>query len=172
MRNAWQFIDMVVRRLLPFAVMACLILHNPAVAGEPASDSTAAAKAGDKPAAAKTGASKTAKRQLEKDMTGETIRSIIGTPDEITPMKSKEGRAETWIYRRKIGTKAVQVAIGEREVPAFSGLGGTGNDMNQSRKELIYGLKHVAIYRVTSILMFNDHLVTARQTDELSEKYE
>lgn len=159
---------MVIPRWLPFVVVSCLMLQVELFAAEAAARSQGAKKSETaSPAAAKPG-----KRALEKDMTGETIISIIGKPNEITPMKSEQGKAETWVYRRKIGSKAVQVVIGERDVPAFIGLGGTGNDMNQSRKELIYGMKHVAIYRVTSILLFNNRLVTARQTDELSEKYE
>ena len=159
---------MVIPRWLPLAVLSFLIPRVESLAGEP----TAGAQGTRNSEAAHPTPGKPGKRALEKDMTGATIISIIGKPDEITPMKSEQGKAETWVYRRKIGSKAVQVVVGERDVPAFSGLGGTGNDMTQSRKELIYGMKHVAIYRVTSILLFNDRLVTARQVDELSEKYE
>lgn len=117
----------------------------------------------------KTGASPK-KQPLEKDMPADKIIELIGKPEEVTPMESKEGKAETWIYRRKVGTKSTQVVVGTRDVPAFVGIG-LGNDSMQNRKELIYGMKDMSIVRVTSLLMFNDKLVLAKQWDELSEKY-
>ena len=105
-------------------------------------------------------------------MSAETILSIIGKPAEVKPMPSPDGKAEMWIYRQQAGQKSVQVVVGEREVPAFTGVGQPGNDSVGTRKELIYGQKLVTVYRVTSLLMFNGQLALARQTQEQSDSYD
>ena len=113
---------------------------------------------------------KPAKTPLEKGMTAETVRKLIGEPNEIKKLKSPEGKAETWVYRREIGVRFIDVAAGTRQVPAYVGVGGT--DGMGTRTEIIYRKKRVIIYRVTSLLMFNDRLVLAKQVDEQSEHYE
>lgn len=115
-------------------------------------------------------AQKKGRRPLEKGMNEATIIEIIGKPTEVKHMESPEGKAEMWIYRKEAGQRAVQVVVGEREVPAFTGVG-SGNHGVATTKELIYGTKHVKLYRVTSLLMFNGELTVARQTTEQSETY-
>ncbi len=114
---------------------------------------------------------KAAKTPLEKGMTAETVRKLIGEPKEIKKLDSPEGKAESWIYRREIGARFMDVAAGTREVPAFVGIG-QGMDGMGKRTEMIITKRRVIIYRVTSLLMFNGQLVLAKQVDEQSDTYE
>jgi hypothetical protein len=157
---------MTLRRFFPAVWVVGLALS---LVGVSQASENAAPAAKDQKAEASS--KKPAKQPLEKDMPAEKIIELIGKPQEVTPMESKEGKAETWVYRRKIGTKSTQVVVGTRDVPAFVGIG-VGNDSMQTRKEMIYGMKDISIVRVTSLLMFNDKLVLAKQWDEASEKYQ
>ena len=106
-------------------------------------------------------------------MTAEQGVAAVGQPLEKRPMKVPEGstdKAETWIYRQEIGKRAVQVASGTREVPAYTGAG-MGNAALGNTTEIVYSTKTVTDYRVTSLLMVNGQLVLARQTYEHSDRY-
>ena len=113
-----------------------------------------------------------AKPALAKGMTAEEVIKAVGKPVEIKPIESKDGKAETWIYRRKAGFAFINVPAGTREVPVFTGVGTTGNDRVQNQTEIIYTQKRVTVYQVTSLLMFNDRLVLAKQSKEQSEVYD
>lgn len=124
------------------------------------------------PAAAGANAAKPAKPALEKGMTAEQVIKLIGKPTEIRPISVEDaggGKAERWVYRRDGGTRIIQVPIGTREVPAFVGMVQEANQ--QHRSEVIYGPKTIRIFNVTSLLMVNDQLVLARQTQEAEERY-
>jgi hypothetical protein len=115
---------------------------------------------------------KASRPALEKGMTAEQVLKLIGKPSEIKPMPVPEGgtgKAEMWIYRRDGGTRTVQVPIGTRQVPGFVGINQPLSE--QHRTEVIYGPKTIKIYQVTSLLMFNDTLMLARQTQETEERY-
>jgi hypothetical protein len=110
---------------------------------------------------------------LEKGMTEAQIIAAIGHPAETRPMKVPGGddhKAETWVYRRNLGTRQVQVATGTRSVPAFKGMG-TGNDTTGTTQEIIYTLKHITTYSVTWLLMIDGKLELARQTTEQEERF-
>jgi len=140
-----------------------------------------AAKAADesKPAAgspaASPSAAKPAKKPLEKGMKAAEIIDLVGKPETIKPLKvSKvvDGTAEIWIYRQKIGTKEMEVPAGEHEIPVFAGASqGDSNNMRMVM-EPTYTMQHVIVYRVTSLLMVNGELVTARQTTDQSEIFD
>jgi hypothetical protein len=132
--------------------------------------SEAAAKSNPEKKSSPDSAAPKRKRALEKGMTEETIIEIIGKPMEVRPMEAPDGKAEMWIYRQETGQRSVQVVVGEREIPAYTGVGNANEGM-RTTKELIYGTKHVKTYRVTSLLMFNGQLTVARQTQEQSETY-
>ncbi len=132
----------------------------------------AASKPAPAPAAQKAG-QKPARQPLEKGMTAEQILALIGKPAEVKPIeapKGLQGPAEIWVYRRTMGTQTVQYPTGERDVPVYGGIG--ADQTMKTRKELIYTLKHVTVYRVTSLLMVDGRLVLARQSQEQSDVYD
>ncbi len=54
---------------------------------------------------------------LEKGMIADTVRKIMGAPNEITPMPAPTGQAEVWIYRRTVSGAVRQVQVGSRSIP-------------------------------------------------------
>jgi len=117
-------------------------------------------------------ATKPQKPTLTKGMTAEEIVKLIGKPVEVKPMKLPEGstgKAEVWIYRREAGTRSVPVPSGTREVPGFVNPALT--DAAQHTTEIVYTNKIITIEQVTSLLMFDDKLIVARQYQEQRDRY-
>ncbi|HVU25134.1 MAG TPA: hypothetical protein VHE13_13490 [Opitutus sp.] len=130
----------------------------------------AANAAGSKPADAEQGTTK-AKPTLAKGMTADEVLKAVGKPAEVKPMKTETGKAEEWIYRRELGKRVVRVASGEREVPVFDGMG-LGSGAMKTRHEIIYTSKHVTVYQVTTLLMFDGKLILANQKVEQDDRFE
>ncbi|HEY4247146.1 MAG TPA: hypothetical protein VGM64_09835 [Lacunisphaera sp.] len=112
---------------------------------------------------------------LEKGMSAERIVELIGKPAEIKPMETNKemaGRAETWIYRRPMKKRTIQVPVGTRDVQVFAGIGQGDANMMKTMKEPVYSNKYVTEFQVTSLLLVDSHLVIARQTREELETFD
>jgi hypothetical protein len=110
------------------------------------------------------------KTVLNKGMSGAAIIQAYGQPDEIVPMKVAEGKAEKWIYRRKLGHTVQQTANTEAFIPAMVGF--TAGGMTIGRALVPdYRLKYIADYQVTALLMVNDQLQLGRQWSQRDESF-
>lgn len=154
----------------PRMVLACaagtaaLVLSGAVMAAE-ASAPAAAGSAG----ATKAGAP--AKPVLDKGMTAEQVRRAIGAPLAIKPMEAPAGsKAETWIYRRQIGTTMRQAAVTMKTQPMYIGPG--FQNTVEDRPVMDYQLEQITTYQVTALLMVDDHLVLARQWKETQRSYQ
>jgi hypothetical protein len=114
--------------------------------------------------------SKKSRPALEKGMTAEAIIQSIGKPASVSLMKSPEGKAETWIYRRLVDQQTFQSADSQTTVPTFIGMAADGPMLANSVIP-VYRMKHRKTYQVTSLLMFEDKLVLAKQWREVDESY-
>lgn len=103
-----------------------------------------------------------AKPVLAKGMNAWMIVELVGQPDEITPLKSDAGKAETWIYRRMLGQTIHQTANTQAYIPAMVGFNAGGMVIG---KAIVpeYRLKYVRAYQVTALLMVDDKLQLGRQ---------
>lgn len=108
---------------------------------------------------------------LEKGMAGSTIVQLVGRPDEVQPLKAPEGKAEKWIYRRKVNQTIIQSANMQAFEPAFVGNDGTGRPMLGTVVVPDYRIKYVALYQVTALLMVDGKLQLGRQWKEQEEKF-
>ena len=129
------------------------------------------ALAGDAPAAA---ASKgdAAKPAIEKGMSADEIRKLLGKPKSVKRIEKDDLKAESWTYRRKIRTVTTQAVVGDESQPAFVGLGmGDANGLGTVSVP-VYRLKHTTYYQMTALLMVEGELVTARQWVEEEVSYE
>jgi hypothetical protein len=107
---------------------------------------------------------------LEKGMSADAILKIYGKPDDITPLKSSDLKAEKWTYRRILKQGVIQTADTQRTVTTFGGFGSGGTQMADA-VEPDYRLKYVKIYQVTSLLMVDGKLTLGKQWVERSEAY-
>jgi hypothetical protein len=103
-------------------------------------------------------------------MSGDLIVQLIGKPASVAPLKTAEGNAETWTYRRLVDTQVYQSADAQTTIPTFMGFTADGPMIADSVIP-VYRLKHQKLYQVTSLLMFDGKLVVAKQWRERSESY-
>lgn len=102
---------------------------------------------------------------IKQGMTSEVVLATVGKPAEVRPMQSPEGQAEVWTYRRVFRRDTSQIATGVEEIPAFVGTNGPPG----WTKQVTHSIRTVTIYQVTSLLMFNGQVLTAKQWLERSE---
>jgi outer membrane protein assembly factor BamE (lipoprotein component of BamABCDE complex) len=138
---------------------AALLASGCATADNPAPKPQADAPA---PASAPTAGGSVAKGALPVLKVGSTadeIVQLVGKPLDVTPKPSPEGKAEVWTYRRIVDQTTGQVASGMNNVQAYNPIPGTTG----SAPDLQFKLVHYTIYQVTSLLVFDGKLVTAKQ---------
>jgi hypothetical protein len=109
---------------------------------------------------------------LDKGMSAKEIVELLGQPETVSKLKTDEAKAEKWTYRQLIDHRVVQEATNVGNEAAFVGNGGANNNDQGSRATLQYSLKEISTYRVTALLMVNDHLVLARQWSEQKTSYD
>jgi hypothetical protein len=108
---------------------------------------------------------------LKKGMPAADVLRLIGKPDLVQPMDTKEGKAEVWIYRRLAKTVHQQSATGVASIPAFTGMG-LGNDATGTASTLTYRMEEISIYQVSSLLMFDGKMAAASQKVERESRFE
>jgi hypothetical protein len=108
---------------------------------------------------------------LKKAMPADVVRKIMGTPQEIKPMKAPEGKAEIWVYQRMTNERVEQVEIGSVPI-TISVIGGDGQARQQTVGEDIkYGDLHLATEETVELLMFNDQYVTNKVSRREIKRY-
>jgi len=118
-------------------------------------------------------ASTPARQPLEKGMSAETVRQLVGVPAEVEPFKAPEGVAEKWIYRRVLTQRTRLISVGEGTVschyesPDWS-------DMPFARRVgvPIRRIQTTTVYQVTALLMHENKLVIAKQWNEESVRFD
>lgn len=108
---------------------------------------------------------------LKKGATAEEVLKLVGKPDQIRPMDTKEGKAEVWVYRRLARHVERQSAVTTQNVTMFTG-SGTGNDAYAATAVPVFRTEHINVYQVSSLLMFEGQLVTATQKVETERKFD
>jgi len=114
-------------------------------------------------------ATKTPKRSLHQGMTADEVIAIVGKPDKVAPMKTPDGKAEIWTYRRQVGTTTMQVPSHELNA-GYHDRPSAATDSQPlgfvNRPSMAYALETTTTYQVTSLLMYEDKLVVAKQWTE------
>jgi len=96
---------------------------------------------------------------LQKGMTAEAVKAIMGEPSEIKPMKSAAGLAEIWIYHRKTQGSVQQIMIGvdAHPISATSSNGSMG--FAQTTAAPILRQQAEIIEETVNLLIFDGKLV-------------
>ncbi len=93
---------------------------------------------------------------LNKDMTPEQVRSLLGNPDSTKPMKAPEGHSEVWTYQLHRSTNVRMVPVGSHDVPYVDPM--TGEQRMIS--EPAYERESVDVVEELRLLWYNDRLVS------------
>ena len=94
--------------------------------------------------------------KLEKGMTAETVRKLLGEPKEIQPTPSPAGKTEVWVYHFEKNLGMVQVAAGTRPVQVMSVIPNASGTVTV--QEPVYNMAAKKAEITLSLLMINGQL--------------
>jgi hypothetical protein len=92
---------------------------------------------------------------LQKGMTAEQVRGILGEPAEIKPLKSGEIGAYHWIYRHSFDGGVQPVVTGMQDVPYIDRMTGESRTI----QEPLHGQEMTVIHETIELLVFDGQLV-------------
>lgn len=148
--------------LIPAALLAFLAGCSSLPPSSPAKD----AGAGSTVAAVGDGPEHT----LQKGMTAEAVKRIMGEPAEIKPMPSPTGKAEVWVYHRTSSAPIRQVQVGTRFTNVTT-IGGDGQaHVAQTVEEPVFAQQIQIVDETVSLLLFDGKLV--EQTESAQKRME
>jgi hypothetical protein len=149
--------------LIPAALFAFLAGCSSMPPPSPAKD----ARAGSTVAAVGNGSERT----LQKGMTAEAVKRIMGEPAEIKPMQSAAGKAEVWLYRRTSSVPVQQVQVSTRSTDITT-IGGDGQARVAQRiEEPVFAQQIQIIDETISLLMFDDKLIEQKESVQKRLEY-
>lgn len=149
--------------LIPAALFAFLAGCSSMPPPSPAKD----ASAGSTVAAAGNGPERT----LQKGMTAEAVKRIMGEPAEIKPMQSAAGKAEVWVYQRTSSMPVQQVQVSTRSTDITT-IGSDGQaHVTQSIGEPVFAQQIQIVDETISLLMFDGKYVEQKQSVEKRLEY-
>jgi hypothetical protein len=114
---------------------------------------------------------------LQKGMTAEAVKHIMGEPAEIKLMATTTGRAEVWVYRRTSSTPVQQVQVGTRVTNATTPASGSATGNNQSNmgaqmvEEPVFAQQIEVVDETISLLMFDGKLLEQKATAQKRLEY-
>jgi outer membrane protein assembly factor BamE (lipoprotein component of BamABCDE complex) len=113
---------------------------------------------------------------LQKGMTADAVKQIMGNPAEIKLMATATGKAEIWVYRRTSSTPVRQVQVGTRVTKGTPSSGSpAGNNQSnmapQMVDEPVYAQQIEVVDETISLLMFDDKLIEQKTTGQKRLEY-
>ena len=106
--------------------------------------------------------------RLTANLTADQVRALLGAPAEVRPMKSSQGPAEIWIYRRTIPGGTSLVATRTFERPATNPL--TGQQTTVLEPD--YSQETRTVKQELQLLMYAGKLVTWKSGNRTERSYE
>ena len=126
-----------------------------------------------------TDASKAPESALKWAMSTAAVREIMGQPDEIKPMQAPQGKAEIWVFTRPVSQRVERIVVGA--IPIMSAtyqINGSCNDKKPGRaieqkvgETIQYGNLCVTTFEKVEVLLFNDHYLTCKVSQQEVKHY-
>lgn len=108
---------------------------------------------------------------LQKGMTADAVKQIMGNPAEIKLMATATGKAEVWVYRRTSSTPVRQVQVGTRVTTTPVTGDHQGNMPAMSVDEPVYAQQIEVVDETISLLMFDDKLIEQKASAQKRLEY-
>ena len=152
------------RAYLPAVLAAFLVsCANTPTSSQP--DTTAAA-----PTA--TAVSEGPEHALQKGMTAEAVKQIMGNPAEIKLMVTTTGKAEVWVYHRTVFGHVEQVQVGSQVIKdSTSGSDGVVHTATLAEVPIYKQAVHKDLETI-SLLMFDGKFISQKRTVEKQLEYQ
>jgi hypothetical protein len=93
---------------------------------------------------------------LQKGMTPEEVRALLGEPVQVRPVQSPAGKAERWVYRRRGGQVVNLQQTSTQDVPFVDPITGETRTM----AEPVYSHVTTTVIEETHLLWVNGRLET------------
>lgn len=94
-------------------------------------------------------------QSLEKGMTAEQVRSVLGEPQKIGPMESPSGQAEVWTYRTSYVGRLRQVQTGSTTYSRPNPITG----VEETVSEPVYSTEQEFVEETIELLIFDGKLI-------------
>jgi hypothetical protein len=99
---------------------------------------------------------------LKKDMPADDVRRLMGAPAEIKPMKSPDGKAEIWVYKRQAHERFDRIELGSIPITeTVAGADGKAHQQVIGQKQQFGDVRWITEETI-EVLMFDDHYVTQK----------
>ncbi len=138
----------------------------PSPAARARSPAAAATPDGADPRTALISAPRGPEAALEKGMTAEMVRRVMGgAPAEILPMRTAAGTAEIWVYRRTTQGSVRQVQVGTKSIPIAWATGTDGQQrVLQSIDEPILRMQTEIFDETVQLLVFGGRFLEQKRS--------
>ena len=104
---------------------------------------------------------------VQKGMTAEEVRSLVGEPKEIKPLNKTDLKSDVWLYDRKIADITRMADVGNLEVPVTNARTGVDGTTTQSIVNL---REEVITVNETVELLMIDGRLTALKRKQWSDR--
>jgi outer membrane protein assembly factor BamE (lipoprotein component of BamABCDE complex) len=113
---------------------------------------------------------------LQKGMTAEAVKRIMGEPAEIKLMSTTTGTAEVWVYRRTSSSPIRQVQVGTRFTKGTPSSGSATGDHSsnmaaQMVDEPVFAQQIEIVDETISLLMFDGKLLEQKASVQKRLEY-
>ena len=105
---------------------------------------------------------------MAANMTTDQVRTLLGQPTAIRPMKSSQGPAEIWTYRRRVPAGTHLIAARTQEMPVMNPLTGQENMMSVP----VYDQESRTVEEELQLLVFEGRLVSWKRGYRTHRDYE
>jgi hypothetical protein len=109
---------------------------------------------------------------LQRGMTREEVKAVMGDPVEIKPMKVSVGTAEIWTYHRSARGEVQQVQVGLKSTPITTTSSSGQTSVLQTVDEPIFKQQTSIIEETISLLMFDGRYQQLNKTASKHFEYE
>jgi hypothetical protein len=150
----------VIPAVLAAFLVSCSSTPTPSAPDNTASSPTVAA-VGDGP-----------EHTLQKGMTAEAVKRIMGEPAEIKLMSTTTGKAEVWVYHRTVFGHVEQVQVGSQVIKdSTSGSDGVVHTATLAEVPIYKQAVHKDLETI-SLLMFDGKFISQKRTVEKQLEYQ
>jgi hypothetical protein len=108
---------------------------------------------------------------LQKGMTAEAVKGIMGAPAEIKLMATTTGNAEIWVYRRTSSAPVRQVQVGTRVTNVTTIGGDQQAHVAQTVEEPVFAQQIEIVDETISLLMFDGKLLEQKASAQKRLEY-
>jgi hypothetical protein len=105
---------------------------------------------------------------LTVNLTADQVRARLGEAASVRPMKSSQGPAEIWTYRRMVSAGTVLIAARTQDMPVMNPLTGQQSMMPAP----VYDQEARTVEQELQLLIFDGKLVSWKRTERTRRDYQ